>query len=173
MHVCCFVFSRRIKQRRRAEGASTRCGPCVCLVFPILAVVGLVPCRVNSHTALGITAQVQQRSTAEMSITRSGRARVVGHSHPREYSRGVQERSRQRCQSHVLGLCVWFVILILAVVGLVPFSVTPTPLQTVQQSSAQSSQENTVRETHCSVRTGPGAGCARDRSSSCTLGSQH
>ena len=61
---------------------------------------------------------------------------------------------------------------LLAVVGPVPFSVTPTPLQTVQQSSAQSSQENTVRETRCSVRTGPGAGCARDRSSSCTLGSQ-
>ena len=65
MHDCCYVLKRRIKQRRQAEGASTRCGPCVCSVFPILAVVGLVPYSVNSHTALGITAQVQQRSTAD------------------------------------------------------------------------------------------------------------
>ena len=118
LHVCCFVFSRRIKQRRRAEGASTRCGPCVCLVFPILAVVGLVPCSVNSHTATGITAQVQQRSTAEesaeMSITRSGRARVVGHSHPREYSRGVQQvpysvnsHTVQRSRAAVVGQVPW------------------------------------------------------------------
>ena len=41
---------------------------------------------------------------------------------------------------------------LLAVVGPVPFSVTPTPLQTVQQSSAQSSQENTVREREYSER---------------------
>ena len=136
LHVCCFVFSRRIKQRRRAEGASTRCGPCVCLVFPILAVVGLVPCSVNSHTALGITAQVQQRS-------------------------------QQRCQSHVVGARVWLVILIqgrtaeesaemsitrigpvrvvgqslLAVVGLVPYSVNSHTVQRVQQDQQKSQVE--------------------------------
>ena len=51
---------------------------------------------------------------------------------------------------------------LLAVVGPVPFSVTPTPLQTVQQSLAQSSQENTVREREYSerdsLRSGPALG---------------
>ena len=79
-----------------------------------------------------------------MSITRIGPVRVVGHSHS-----GGCGSSALQCE---------------------------LPHRAEESSKINTREqrpENTVRETRCSVRTGPGAGCARDRSSSCTLGSQH